>query len=285
MNRLLRRRAPDWALACALAWVLGGNVISSPARAEILEAIPLHFRSAEELIPILQPLVEVGGVVTGTGDVLLIRTSAANLEQLRAALVTLDHAPQQLLITVGQSAAGSASNADVRGSVDVRIGETSSGESHSGVNGRIVAGDLASRDDLRNVTSVRALEGNEAYVMFGESRPLESTSMVPGRYGPQVVQTTQYRDVGTGFYVIPRVAGDRVTLEISPQQQTMSSDRGGNVVRTQGATTVVSGKLGAWLEIAGVRESAAGSDRGTLIWGTRGESRQYTAWVKVDALP
>ena len=160
-----------------------------------------------------------------------------------------------------------------------------SGESHSGVNGRIVAGDLASRDDLRNVTSVRALEGNEAYVMFGESRPLESTSMVPGRYGPQVVQTTQYRDVGTGFYVIPRVAGDRVMLEISPQQQTISSDRGGNVVRTQGATTVVSGKLGAWIEIAGVQQSAAGSDRGTLIWGTRGESHQYTAWVKVDALP
>ena len=261
-------------------------MISSPVRAEILEAIPLHFRSAEELIPILQPLVEAGGVVTGSGDVLLIRTSAANLDQLRAALVTLDHAPRQLLITVGQSSAGSASNADVRGSVDVRIGETSSGESHSSVNGRVVAGDLASRDDIRNVTSVRALEGNEAYVMFGESRPLESSSIVPGRYGPQVAQTTQYRDVGTGFYVTPRVTGDRVTLEISPAATTSS-------VRTaaatwsarQGATTVVSGKLGAWLEIAGVQQSGSGSDQGTLTWGTRGESHQYTAWVKVDALP
>ena len=58
---------------------------------------------AEELIPILQPLVEPGGVITGTGDTLFVRTSAANLGQLREALATLDRAPRQLFITVGQS--------------------------------------------------------------------------------------------------------------------------------------------------------------------------------------
>ena len=46
--------------------------------------------------------------------------------------------------------------------------------------------------------------------------------MVGGQVVEQVVDSTEYRDVTTGFYVRPRLAGDRVMLDISPQRESLS---------------------------------------------------------------
>jgi len=70
------------------------------------------------------------------------------------------------------------------------------------------------------------------------------------------VETTQFRDAATGFYVLPRVAGDRVTLDISPQRETLSKQpRGG--VNVQSMVTTVSGRLGEWMEIGGIGQDAS----------------------------
>jgi hypothetical protein len=90
--------------------------------------------------------------------------------------------------------------------------------------------------------------------------------------------------VQTGFYATPRLSGDRVTLEISPQQQRLTGgDRGAQVaVATGSAATTVSGRLGEWIEIGGVIETSAGSNTGLVTWGARSGSTQYAARVKVD---
>ena len=41
-----------------------------------LEVLPLRHRSAEQVIPVLRPLVEAGGVLSGQGYRLFVRTSA-----------------------------------------------------------------------------------------------------------------------------------------------------------------------------------------------------------------
>ncbi len=43
-------------------------------------------RRAEELIPVLQPLLEQGGALTGQDYKLFVRASSANLAQLRSAV-------------------------------------------------------------------------------------------------------------------------------------------------------------------------------------------------------
>ncbi|UCF75162.1 MAG: hypothetical protein JSU71_13110, partial [Betaproteobacteria bacterium] len=59
------------------------------------------------------------------------------------------------------------------------------------------------------------------------------------------------------FYVRARVSGDRVTLDISPQRETLSGDvRGG--VNVQRVVTTVSGRLGEWMELGGVGKDATG---------------------------
>ena len=261
-------------------------VVASFARADSLETIQLNHRMAEDLLPILQPLVPEGSFITGTGDVLLVRTDEATLQRLRAVIGELDRAPRQLLITVGQATSTREGGTSVRGSGtigsgDVQVGVNQPPASNPGAQ-VVVRGGSAS-GELGNLASVRALEGYETFIAIGQSYPFTSTTVTGGgRYPPVVSQTTDYRDVQSGFYATPRLNGERVTLVISPRQQRLSSGDRGAQVATAGATTTVSGRLGEWIEIGGVTETSAGSNAGLVTWGARSGSTQYSVRVKVD---
>lgn len=73
--------------------------------------------------------------------------------------------------------------------------------------------------------SVSGLQG-QLIVRVGQSVPVHERQVrrvvINGQVVEQVVDATQYRDVTTGFYVLPRLSGDRVTLDVSPQRETLS---------------------------------------------------------------
>jgi hypothetical protein len=272
-------------LLAVLLFALAG--ITSVARAESLEVIQLQHRMAEDLLPILQPLLPPGSVLTGTGNVLLVRTDPATLDQLRATVAQLDRAPRQLLISVGQSSGVAAGGTSVRGSGtvgsgDVQVGINQPPQATTGA--QVVARSGSTSDSLRNVASVRALEGFETYISVGQSRPYTSTSVISGGgwRPPTVVQTTGFQDVQSGFFATPRINGDRVTLVISSQQQQLTGGGRQQQVTTGSATTTVSGRLGEWIEIGGSSGQSDGRTSGLVTWGTRTESTQYSAWVKVE---
>ena len=275
--------------------MLFGLLAAPVVHAESLEMIPLHYRMAEELLPILQPLVPAGAALSGTGDMLLIRADDATVAQLRAVVANLDRAPRQLLITVGQATGTQGGGTTVRGSGtistgDVQVGVNQPPGSTSG--GKVVVRSGTAGDGLRDVASVRALEGRETFIALGQSRPFTSTTVAQaGVYPPVVAQSTEYRDVQSGFYATPRLNGDRVTLEISPRQQRVTSQQSdnrhgnmthGDVVAGGSITTTVSGRLGEWIEIGGASTARDGSERGIVTWGMRSDLTQYSAWVKVD---
>jgi len=54
----------------------------------VTDVIPLNYRPATELVPILQPLVPAPGSVSGMLDQLIIRTSADNLAAVKEVLAS-----------------------------------------------------------------------------------------------------------------------------------------------------------------------------------------------------
>ena len=85
----------------------------------------------------------------------------------------------------------------------------------------------------------------------------------------------------------PRLAGDRVILEISPQRDTFAApvqNLPSGSVNTQRAATTVSGRLGEWMEIGGVAQSA--TNQQTVILGRTREtsSDNRRILVKVDEI-
>ena len=271
--------------AGALVFVLLSIGVANRAPAETLEAIPLQHRLADELLPILQPLLPPGTALTGAGDVLLVRADTATVQQLRAAVAALDRPPRQLLITVGQATDRSVDQASVRGSAtigtdDVQVGVNQPPSPHTGAQVAV----QARRDQLQiqDVSSVRTLEGREAYVALTTSQPF-TTTISRRAHGVDVQTVTDY-EAERGFFATPRLNGDRVMLEISPRQQRLITSPRDARVATQTLTTSVSGRLGEWIELGGIAERDARGTTWLMVWGARSELTQYSAWVKVEEL-
>lgn len=256
-----------------------------PALADELEIIDLHHRRADDIIPIVLPLLEAGGALTGADDKLFVRSSPANLAQIREAVAAIDRPQRQLLITVGQGSVDARDGTSVRGSAtigggDVRVGVNRPPAGGSGAT--VIAGSRSVQTEQQNTSSIRALEGSEAYISVGQSVPITSTTVTAGRYPPVAQQSTSFRDVTSGFYATARVSGDVVTLEISSRQQAYRPRD--ETIDTKGATSVVTGRLGEWIELGAVREAQSGSSSGLLVWGRQTDRSEYSARVKVDEI-
>ena len=284
-------------------WVILAALLTAAAltRAEpVVEVIPLHYRTAEEVIPILQPMLAREGAISGFKGQLIIRTTPENLAEIKRILATVDSAPRQLIVTVRQDADGSLRrrSADVSGNIgndnarvivppaagrDNRGGRVVIQDGDSRVSGHVL--DSASRASERNIQTIRVMEGREAFIAVGQSVPVRdrqvTRTIVNGQVVEQVVNTTQYRDVATGFYVRPRLSGDRVMLDISPQRESLSRDvRGG--VNVQRAATTVSGRLGEWLEIGGITQTASGQEAVLLGRSSSTATDDRRVLVKVE---
>lgn len=274
---------------CAAAMIAIGSMLGpGSAAAQELQIIELHYRLADDLIPALQPLLEQGGVVSGMDAVLFVRTSPANLEQIRQAVAMLDRRPRQLLVSVGQGTVEYDRGAAVRGTAtlgndDVQVGVNRPPADDTTAS--VYARQGTQRTDLGNVSSIRALEGTETFIAIGQSAPITTTQVSPGWPGSTVVQTTEYRDASTGFYATARLSGDVVTLEVSPQQQRLRGPASDRRIESAGVTTRVSGRLGEWMRVGASASSSRSDDRGLLTWGTHSEATGYGVWVKVEEVP
>jgi type II secretory pathway component GspD/PulD (secretin) len=263
-------------------------LVAGVAAAQSLEVIELRYRLAGEVIPVLQPLVEPGGVLTGEGRHLFVRSSPANLAQLRAAIDALDRPPRQLVITVGQETTAAGAESRVRGSVSVQGGDVGVGVNAppgAGTGAAVGASSRQQDERFGNVSSVRVLEGSETWIAVGQIVPITTTQLRPGWRGPVVTTETVQRNVSTGFFATPRVSGDRVRLEISPRQQRVSGSGWGTTVETAGVATTVEGRIGEWLPLGAVQDSTDGRTGGLLVWGQRSSESQYAAWVRVAEVP
>ena len=104
-----------------------------------------------------------------------------------------------------------------------------------------------------------------------------------GKVVEQVVESIQYRDVATGFYVVPRLSGERVTLEIAPQREVLSRDVPGGV-DVQRVATTVSGRLGEWLEVGGMVQQSEGRQATLPGRSSTGTSEFRRVLIKVEEL-
>ena len=262
-------------------WTSSGCLIAALALAQSLEVIPLKHRSAQEVIPIVQPLLDPGAAISGQDYTLFVRTSPANLAQVRAAIEQIDRAPRQLYVSVRQGSAGDehASAASASGTLRTDNGSVSVNEpARRGSGVTVRATDATNRVSDGSVSSVQVSEGMSAYVSTGTSVPIVTVVAGAGLHRPWVAAGTEYHDVNSGFMVTPRVNGDVVILDINQQDERVA----GGAIHSQRIGTQVTGRLGQWIELGGVSESATRSSSGTLNrqYSTRSDSR--SVWIKVE---
>lgn len=248
------------------------------AQQDRIEVINLHNRFAEDLIPLLQPVVGSQGVVTGRNNQLIVRATPDKIAQIRQLLGQLDTAPKNLLISVRQAGTDQGDRTRLGASGSVIVGNQ--GNSRGGVEIQAEQGNSRRNDNL--IQQVQVLDGSEAYIQTGQEIP--RTEGYITQYGGirQEYRSNYYQPVTTGFYVRPRLSGDQVTLEINPQKQSLG---GRGVVETQSMNTLVSGRLGQWLDIGGVNQSSQSQSSGLLRYGQSQQQQNRRIQIKVEVLP
>jgi len=158
---------------------LGPFLISislAAAAQQSLEVISLRYRTADQVLDTLRPLVEPGGTLTGQGNQLIARVSQANLAEIRRALDVIDRPSRRLQISVRYDNAFDSSRRDlaVGGSV-----------SNQGV--RIEGGARGSQRGFEERVDqrIQTIEGGRATIF-----------------------------ANGGFTVVPRVSGNMVSMQI-----------------------------------------------------------------------
>lgn len=236
-----------------------------------VEIMPLRHLTVEQAITLVKPFIEKEGALSGWNNQLVVRTTPNNLVQIKDILLALDVAPRRLLVTVKQNARDeqARNEAAVQGQIrsgDVRVSTGRKGPvAREGVEVHITHGDRTAHDN--NTQQVQVLEGSAAFIQIGLSIPVVERSVHGNGPDQRVYNTITYKDVTTGFSVLPRVSGGTVTLDISPQHAVPSMQGGGSIDIAQMRTTV-SGKLGEWIDIGdAVREQS--SDSSEILSSTR----------------
>jgi type II secretory pathway component GspD/PulD (secretin) len=283
---------------CLLLTLLFACLPASALAQQEMEIIALKHRTLDQVLPALQPLLEAGGSLSGMNDQLILRASRRNREQIKQALAAIDTPARRLLIRVSQNrdAQSRQQGSEVAGQIVIdqqgRITQPSSGtQGNTRVEVRRGASSITAQAHDRQGTEssgstqmVQVVEGGRALIHVGQSLPIPLRQMAFGPRGAVVSEGIVYRDLGQGFYAAPRVIGDRVTLEISPQFDSPGKQGYGSI-ETQRLSTTVSGRLGEWLELGGSSQQTNFGERGNLHSGSSQASDRRSVWLQVEELP
>ncbi|MEY4195045.1 MAG: hypothetical protein RLZZ226_1413 [Pseudomonadota bacterium] len=237
---------PFYPVLLLLSGLLPVSPVSLAASSPIA-SVTLHHQPAEELLPVLQPLLEAGEVILPGGSELLIQASPARAALLREWIVKLDKPRHRLRISIMQA--------------DQPPDE--------GFDRHVYR--LPPRRQRAAVIEVQTLDGKPALFrsLEPDTRPARP---LPGFYPPVPLQPTG-TPPSQGFQVTPRLLGDQVVIEVEPVS-----------TRSAYARTTLRVAAGTWARLGGEadRPSVGYGDGTVRHYAT--PSREQSLYLKVDDL-
>jgi len=245
------------------------------ASAQQMEVIELRSKSVEQVLPVLQPLVEPGGTLSGMNNQLFLRASARNRAEIKKALAAIDTPTRRLIIRTSQNRETENNSQGAEASGQVVLGSSRHANAQAQVwNTKSVRGESAGQ-------MVQTVDGGQAFIQVGRSLAIPMRQVAIGPGGAIINETVVYKDVGSGFYAVPHLNGQRVTIEISQQADSVASYRNGTI-NTQRLSTTVSGQLGEWIALGGGGRQATGNQNGAFSVSSSDARDSRSIWLMVE---
>jgi type II secretory pathway component GspD/PulD (secretin) len=183
----------------------------------------------EEVIPIIRSLLGRHEIVTGIRQQLIVCASPKKIKEIKNFLEKIDCQLKNLRITIKQGLKSQLNFRRDEVRVEVPIDYTGRVIVNRGTNGGevleskpekgVVRGKLSKREpilDEMNTQVVTNLEGNSATIYIGQQVPFTTTENFRTGNTVSQVQSIQFKDVRTGFKILPQLREDQVILKISP---------------------------------------------------------------------
>ena len=237
---------------------------------QVIELIPLQYELPENIIPVIRPLLGPEGAANSMNNQLILKLEESQLQEILALVKKLDRPPQRLLIEVSHEgkSRGRHSGYGVQGRLSTDGGNRA----------RVKIKEYRTRNQFDSSQMIHATEGYPALISYGRIIPYQQYDI--SVYGNQITQrqSTGFRDATSGFYVIPRLNGDRVSLEIQQHRNRYLAD---GSIATQDASTFVSGKLGEWISLGAIGESSGRNREGIIQRRTGNFADDQQIYVRV----
>lgn len=230
-----------------------------------IEVIQLTSRPLEEILPVIRPLIGTDGTATGMGNSLVLKAAPEHVREIRKLLLEIDHPPRRLLITVNKQGNSTRASSGYSASADIRAGDgqisiNSPGHTVGETRARVRIHDSNKQRTRTSGQKVQALEGRPAFIAGGSRIPVHAVERYTEHGHLHEQHIIRMHDASSGFYVVPRVSGDHVTLEIHQRDDRPGMRHG--VTNTQSTDTVVRGRLGEWISLGGINTTRNSSQGG-----------------------
>jgi len=273
-----------WPLLFIMSLLMTGTLFAD--QNDPLKIIDLKNRPADEIIPVIKPMLKPNDAITGTGFQLFIRTDAKTLDEVTRLLQVMDNSPRNLVIKVRSNFGSGSKSTDFNTSGNYEVGDDV----------RVVVGDGPSKKkgakvringnsnntDRDTEYMIRVIEGGQAFIAGGEIRPYEHRTIIRHRYGVSVYDSVDYQDITSGFYVTPRLIGNgKVSLQVQPHYRTVNEERSDNI-DVQESDTTLEAKLSEWIQIGGINTETKSKDSGILSNSRNSSNIRSDIYIKVD---
>ena len=281
--------------AVAIALLVAIQPVAMLAADEI-HVIALKHRTAQELIPVIRPLLGPTDAVSAMDYRLLVRASPKRLAEVERVVQQLDIARRNLTLSVrqGSQAENRGTSQGLSGEVDVgRDARVTLPRSTSDDRGAVIehqSGDARLRYQTRTergsasderTQTLRVQDGKPAYIRLGQSVPHVKRIIALSGRQLAVAQGVEYQNVVTGFEVLPRIQGERVQLDITPRLSSLADPASG-LANFQELRTTVTVRLGEWIDLGAISGAGENIRRAIVESATAGSTEQRTVWIKVE---
>lgn len=260
----------------------------SAAYADTIHHFDLKTRTADEIIPILEPLLRQNESISGKGFLLFIQTSSQRATELKQLIESIDQRGKTLRISVTSDETLVAHENNIQGSVQVNSGDARVivGQAKRNQDANItINGNYATRNTENNKTQfINLEEGASAFVAKETLRFFPVSTFISNGRGISEIQSSQANVRSDGFYVEARTIDEQyATINI----QSFAS---GNTNNQQfeneqlSANTTLRASIGQWIELGGIGESTATTSSGILSRTRRNEDRFNRIFLKVEVV-
>jgi type II secretory pathway component GspD/PulD (secretin) len=260
-----------------------------------LRVIQLKHHLAEDVVPMVRPLLAPGESLNGLDSRLIVRAAPTTMMQIERLLAEIDRPRRNLRISLRHTGERERAQDSQEITSDVRRGNTrivvnNSGRDTSGLMVRRSAPNgTVQLHSERRVTSTRdastqnltVLDGGRAFLRVGESIMLVQTFLALVGNRPGIVTGIQYYDVTTGFEVEPHLLGEQIQLTVAPRLA-FRSDQGTQIIYFRDLRTVVTVKPGEWVDLGGAVESTNEVNRQILSTRRSTDSEDSRFLIRVD---
>lgn len=245
----------------------------------------LQHRFANDLLPIIEPMVGADGTANGIDNQLIIRAKPERMREIEATIAKLDTARVNRKISVNTSSNSQTQRERVEASGSTKVGKVTVSNDRRAQNsnkpnsGRVEVENSSSNSSQNSNQFISVLDGERAFIRVGQIMPFTQEWVTITRRYIQVDRFTDWREITTGFAVRPRTIGNDVELEITPRIARLNNQ---GYIDFEELTTVVRTTLGNWVDIGDTMQQNDEVSRKILARQSASSQQNSNLSVKVD---